>query len=69
MNALEMEEWRKVGRTKKCKVGRPNNKLVTGAKMIYKRKVKDDEVEKYRCQLVGFWQVEEVYETPTPATA
>ena len=34
MNALEMEEWRKVGRTKKCKMARPNDKLVAGARMI-----------------------------------
>ena len=38
MNALEMEEWRKVWRKKKCKATRPNDKLVVGARMIYKRR-------------------------------
>ena len=50
MNALEMEEWRKV-RRKKWKVARPNDKLVVRARMIYKTKMKDGEVEKYRCRL------------------
>ena len=45
MNALEMEEWRKV-RRKKWKVARLNDKLVVRARMIYKRKMKDGEVEK-----------------------
>ena len=31
---LEMEEWRKI-RKKKCKVARPNDKLVVGARVIY----------------------------------
>ena len=52
MNALEMEEWRKVRRNKK-KVSRPNDKLVVRATMIYKRKMKDDEVENSRCQLTA----------------
>ena len=34
MNALEMEEWRKIGRTKKCKVARPNDKLVARGRVI-----------------------------------
>ena len=34
MNALEMEEWRKV-RKKKYKLARPNGKLVIGARVIY----------------------------------
>ena len=37
MNALEMEEWRKVWK-KKCKMTRPNDKLVAGARGIYNRK-------------------------------
>ena len=45
MNALEMEEWRKVQRKKKLKVAR---KLVVGARMIYNRNMKDCEIEKYR---------------------
>ena len=53
MNALDMKEWRKTRRKKKCKVTRPNKNLVVGAKVIYKREVKDDEVENYRCQLVA----------------
>ena len=52
MNALEMEEWRKV-RRKKWKVARPNDKLVVRARIIYKRKMKDGEVEKYRCRLAA----------------
>ena len=53
MNALEVEEWRKVRRKKKCGVARPNAKPVVGAREIYKRKMKDGEVEKYRCRLVA----------------
>ena len=53
MNALEMEEWRKVRRKWKWKVARQNDKLVVGARVIYKRKMKDVEVEKYGCQLVA----------------
>ena len=52
MNALELVEWRKLRRKKKCKITRPNDKLVVGARMIYKRKIKDSEVEKYKCRLV-----------------
>ena len=52
MNALEMEEWRKV-RRKKWKVARPNDKLVVRSRMIYKTKMKDGEVEKYRCRLTA----------------
>ena len=52
MNALEMEEWRKV-RSKKWKVARPNDKLVVRARIIYKTKMKDGEVEKYRCRLTA----------------
>ena len=33
MNALEMEKWKKV-RKKKCKVARPNDKFVVGARVI-----------------------------------
>ena len=49
MNTLEMEEWRKV-RTEKWKVAQPNDKLVVRSRMIYKTKMKDGEVEKYRCR-------------------
>ena len=37
MNALEMKEWRRVWK-KKCKVARPHDKLVVGARVIYNRK-------------------------------
>ena len=53
MNTVEMEEWRKVRRKKKCKAARPNDKLVGGARVIYKRNMKCGEVEKYRCRLVA----------------
>ena len=53
MNALEMEEWRNVQRKKKYKVARPKDKLVVGAKGLYKRKMKDGKVESYRCRLVA----------------
>ena len=53
MDALEMGEWREVWRKKKCKVVRPNYKLVIGARVIYKRNVKDGEFDKYRCRLVA----------------
>ena len=54
MNALEMKELRKVRRRKKkCKMARPNGKLVVGVKMIYKRNMKDGEVEKYKCRFVA----------------
>ena len=51
MNALEMEEWRKVWRKKKCMVARRNGKHVIGARVVYKRKNKGSEVEKYGCRL------------------
>ena len=47
MNALEMEEWRKVRRKKKYEMDRPNDKLVVGARMAYIRKMEGSEVEKY----------------------
>ena len=40
MNALKMEEWRKF-RKKKCKVIRPNDKLVIGSRVIHNRKILD----------------------------
>ena len=49
INALEMKERGKVRRKKKCTVARPNDKLVVGARVIYKRKMKDGKVEKYGC--------------------
>ena len=52
INGLEMEKWKKV-RRKKWKVARPNGKLVVRARMIYKRKVEDGEVEKYRCRRIA----------------
>ena len=49
MNSLEMEEWRKCRRTKKCKIARPSDKLVVGAKILYKRNIREDgEVEMYK---------------------
>ena len=67
MNTLEMEEWRKVWGNKKLKVARPNDKLVVGARIIYKRKMKDGEVEKCKYRLT--WKVEGVHYSPTPAAA
>ena len=34
-------------------VARLNDKLVVRARMIYKRNMKDGEVEKYRCRLTA----------------
>ena len=34
MNTLEMEKWRKVRRKKKCKLARPNNRLLVEARVI-----------------------------------
>ena len=53
VNALEMEKYRNVRRKKKWKVAQPNEKLVVGARMMYKRKMKDCEVEKYRYRLTA----------------
>ena len=53
MNALEMEEWRKVWKNNKCKMARPSGELVVGAKVIYKRKLKNGEVKKYKCRLIA----------------
>ena len=53
MSALKMEEWRKVWRKKKCKVASSNDKLMVGTRMIYKRNMKDGEVEKYECRLAA----------------
>ena len=51
-------------------MARPNDKLVVRSRMIYKTKMKDGEVEKYRCRLTasGLWQIEGVHFSPTPAT-
>ena len=75
MESPEMEEWRKARRKKKCKMTRPNDKLVVGARMLCKRNMREaGEVEKYKCGFVtqGFWQVEGVHYTEeyssTPAT-
>ena len=38
MNALALEEWKKVRRKKIYKVARPNGKLLVGARVIYNRK-------------------------------
>ena len=43
MSALEIKEWRK---NRRRNVARPNDKLVVGARKIYKRKMEDNEVEK-----------------------
>ena len=80
----EWDEWRKVEETEmlgiveNCvhkQVARPKDKLVVGAKMLYKREIgQGGKVEKYKCRLVaqGFWQVEGVHYTEkyssTPAT-
>ena len=53
MNALENEDWKKVRRKKKCKMARPSDKLVVGARVVYKRNMKDGEVERYRCRPVA----------------
>ena len=50
MNSLEMEEWRKARRKKTCKMVRPNDRLVVGARMLYKRE--DGDIEKFKCRLV-----------------
>ena len=73
------EETEMPGIVENCvykQVARPNDKLVVGTKMLYKRKIGEDgKVEKYKCRLVaqGFWQVEGIHYTekfsPTPATA
>ena len=34
-------------------MARPNDKLVVGARVIYKSKTKDGELEKYGCRLVA----------------
>ena len=52
MSALEMGEWRKVRRKKKCKVARPNGKLMVVACVIYKIRMKNGDVEKYIRRLV-----------------
>ena len=85
LEAQEWDEWRKaektemLGMVENCvykQVARPNDKLVIGTKMIYKRKIgQDGKVKKYKCRLVaqGFWQEEGVHYTekysPTPSTA
>ena len=51
MNSLEMEKLRKVQRKKKWKVARPND--VVGARMIYKKMMKDCDVDEYRCRLTA----------------
>ena len=53
VNALELKEWRKVRRNKKCKVAQANDKLVLRARVIYKRNMKGGEVEKYRRRVVA----------------
>ena len=40
MNALEMEQWRKIWKSK-CKMARSNEKLVVGARVIHNRKRSD----------------------------
>ena len=71
MIALDMEDWKEIRRNNKCKVAPSNDKLVVAARVIHKRNIKGDKVEKYRCRSVayGFWQVKEVvHYSPTPAT-
>ena len=58
MNALEMEEWRNVRGKKKCKVARPNDKLVVRARVIYKTKrtgqrVREVQISTYRLRVLA----------------
>ena len=53
MNALEMEEGRKVRRKNKLNVARLNDKLMIGARVIYKRNVDYGVAKKYGCRLVA----------------
>ena len=41
MNVLEMEECRKYQKKEKCKVARPNDKLVVRTRVIYDIKILD----------------------------
>ena len=53
MNSPDMEEWRKARRIKKCKMARPSEKLVIGARRLYKQNMREDgEVERYKYRLV-----------------
>ena len=55
MNSLDMEEWWKDRRIKKCKRARPEDKLVVGARMLFKQNMKEDgEVERYKYRLVTY---------------
>ena len=48
-DSSEKETIRKARKKWKCKVVTPNDKLVVGTKMLYKRNIKQDgEVEKYK---------------------
>ena len=81
MHSSEWEEWRKAqememyGVVESCackQVARPKDKLEVGTKNIYKKNIgQDGEVEKYKCRFIaqGFWQVEGVHYSSTPATA
>ena len=54
MDLMDIEKWRKARRKTKCKMARPNYKLVVGTKKLYEKKIKQDgEVEKYKCRLVA----------------
>ena len=53
MNALEKWRVEKSSEIEEMQGGRPNDKHVVGARVIYKRNMKDGEVEKYRCRLVA----------------
>ena len=54
MDSLEMEQWRKARKNKKCKRARPNDKLVVRARILYEGKIRQDsDVEKYKCRLVA----------------
>ena len=72
MNALEMVEWRKDQKKKKCKMARPNGKPVVRTRMICNINIKDGKVEKYKCRFVFKGSVRSRGCTkylPTPATA
>ena len=52
MNSLEMEEWRKTRTKKKCEKARPNDKVLVGARMIYKNMRKDGGMARSKCTKV-----------------
>ena len=54
INSPETEESRKARRKKKCNMTRSNDKLVVGARMLYKTNMrKNSEVDIYKCRHVA----------------